>query len=122
MRVYEDHADQLVEKYDVQSGYWWVELGGDWDDIIKSAEDIRYELYRCVYGVWDHIKNGGNHGAENYELIWVGNVAGSRESRRLVGLSTLTEQDILGIIFLKTVSLMAAGLWMSTRREVLRQR
>ncbi len=93
---YEDHADQLVEKYDVQSGYWWVELGGDWDDIIKSAEDIRYELYRCVYGVWDHIKNGGNHGAENYELIWVGNVAGSRESRRLVGLSTLTEQDILG--------------------------
>ena len=53
---YEDHADQLVEKYDVQSGYWWVELGGDWDDIIKSAEDIRYELYRCVYGVWDHIK------------------------------------------------------------------
>lgn len=92
---YEDHADQLVEKYDVESGYWWIELGGDWDDIIKQAEDIRYELYKCVYGVWDHIKNGGDHGAENYELIWVGNVAGTRESRRLMGNYVLTENDIL---------------------------
>ena len=92
---YEDHRDQLVEKYDVESGYWWIELGGDWDDIIKQAEDIRYELYKCVYGVWDHIKNGGDHGAENYELIWVGNVAGSRESRRLMGNYVLTENDIL---------------------------
>lgn len=92
---YEDHMDQLVEKYDVQSGYWWIELGGDWDDIIKQAEDIRYELYKVLYGVWDHIKNGGDHGAENYELIWVGNVAGSRESRRLVGDKILTENDIL---------------------------
>ena len=91
---YEDHADQLVEKYDVQSGYWWVELGGDWDDIIKSAEDIRWELYKTLYGVWDHIKNGGDHGAENYELIWAGNVSGTRESRRLMGTYILTENDI----------------------------
>ncbi|MDD4745511.1 MAG: FAD-dependent oxidoreductase [Eubacteriales bacterium] len=92
---YADHADELVEKYDVQSGYWWIELGGDWDDIIGQAEDIRYELYRCVYGVWDHIKNGGDHGADNYELVWVGNVAGTRESRRLTGDYILTEHDIL---------------------------
>ena len=92
---YADHADELVEKYDVKSGYWWIELGGDWDDIIAQAEDIRYELYRCVYGVWDHIKNGGDHGAENYELVWVGNVAGTRESRRLMGDYVLTENDIL---------------------------
>lgn len=92
---YEDHSDELVEKYDVESGYWWIELGGDWDDIIKSSEDIRYELYKCVYGVWDHIKNGGDHGAENYELVWVGAVSGMRESRRLVGDYILTEDDIL---------------------------
>ncbi len=92
---YTDHADELVEKYDVKSGYWWIELGGDWDDIISQAEDIRYELYRCIYGVWDHIKNGGDHGAENYELVWVGNVAGTRESRRLMGDYILTEHDIL---------------------------
>lgn len=92
---YADHPDVLVEKYDVQSGYWWIELGGDMDDIIAQAEDIRYELYRCVYGVWDHIKNGGDHGAENYELVWVGTVPGTRESRRLMGDYVLTEDDIL---------------------------
>ncbi|MDO4548296.1 MAG: FAD-dependent oxidoreductase [Clostridia bacterium] len=92
---YADHADQLVEKYDVQSGYWWNELGGDWDDIISQAEDIRWELYRCAYGIWDHIKNGGDHGAENYELDWVANMAGTRESRRIMGDYVLTEQDIL---------------------------
>ena len=92
---YRDHADQLVEKYDVKSGYWWIELGGDWDDIIKQSEDIRWELYKTVWGVWDHIKNHGDHGAENYELTWVGAVAGWRESRRLAGRETLTENDIL---------------------------
>ncbi len=90
-----ENSNELVEKYDVQSGYWWIELGGDWDDIISQAEDIRYELYKCVYGVWDHIKNGGEHGAENYELVWVGNLPGIRESRRLVGDYMLTEHDIL---------------------------
>ena len=92
---YADHADQLVEKYDVKSGYWWIELGGDWKDIIGQAEDIRWELYRTIYGVWDHIKNGGDHGAENYELVWVGNLPGTRESRRLLGTHVLTEQEIL---------------------------
>ncbi len=92
---YRDHEDELVEKYDVKSGYWWIELGGDWDDIIKQSEDIRYELYRTVYGVWDHIKNGGDHGAENYELTWVGTLGGMRESRRLMGDYVLTENDIL---------------------------
>lgn len=92
---YESHSDELVEKYDVKSGYWWIELGGDWDDIIKQSEDIRYELYRTVYGVWDHIKNGGDHGAENYELVWVGSLGGMRESRRLMGDYVLKEQDIL---------------------------
>lgn len=92
---YLDYANELVEKYDVKSGYWWIELGGDWEDIIAQAEDIRYDLYRCVYGVWDHIKNGGDHGAQNYELVWVGNVSGTRESRRLIGDYILTEHDIL---------------------------
>lgn len=97
---YADHSDQLVEKYDVKSGYWWIELGGDWDDIIGQAEEIRWELYKIIYGVWDHIKNHGDHGAENYELKWVANVAGTRESRRLMGWYVLTENDILaGRIF-----------------------
>lgn len=117
---YENHSDELVEKYDVKSGYWWIELGGDWDDIIKQSEDIRYELYRTVYGVWDHIKNGGDHGAENYELVWVGHQGGMRESRRLVGDYVLKEQDILAnTVFEDAVAYggwpmdehIAAGFW-----------
>lgn len=92
---YDTRTGVLVEKYDVQSGYWWIELGGDWNDIIKDAEDIRWELYKTVYGIWDHIKNRGDHGAENYELLWIGSLPGVRESRRIIGDYVLTEQDIL---------------------------
>lgn len=94
-----DYSDftELVEKYDVNSGYWWIELGGDWDDIIAQAEDIRDELYKCLYGVWDHIKNYADHGAENYELTWVSAVPGIRESRRLIGDYMLNQNDIYSL-------------------------
>ena len=92
---YESHSDELVEKYDVKSGYWWIELGGDWDDIIKQSEDIRWELYRTVYGVWDHIKNGGDHGAANYAINWISAIPAKRESRRLTGDYILTQNDIM---------------------------
>ncbi len=75
-------------------GYWWIELMGDGEDIIPDYEDIRDELYAYFWGVWDHIKNGGDHGAENYELVWVGALPGMRESRRLVGDYILNECDI----------------------------
>lgn len=89
-----ENITELVEKYDVNSGFWWIELGGDWDDIIKQAEDIRDELYKCLYGIWDHIKNYSDHGAENFELVWVGAVPGIRESRRLMGDYLLNQNDI----------------------------
>ncbi len=75
-------------------GYWWLELMGEGDDIISEYEDIRDELFAYFYGVWDHIKNGGDHGAENFELVWVGTLPGTRESRRLVGDYILNENDI----------------------------
>lgn len=78
------------------SGYWWLELGGDNEDNIKNAEEIRDELLKTLYGVWDHIKNSGDHGAENYDLEWVGMVPGYRESRRLEGEYLLNENDIRG--------------------------
>lgn len=111
-----------MEKYDVKSGYWWIELGGDWDDIIKQSEDIRWELYRTVYGVWDHIKNGGDHGAENYELVWVGNLGGMRESRRLLGDYVLKEQDILSNrIFEDAVAYGGWPMGRAYRRRLPRQ-
>ena len=79
----------------VDYGYWWVELSGEKEDIIDEYEEIRDDLVACVYGVWDHLKNGGEHGAENYDLEWVGMLPGMRESRRLVGDYILNENDIL---------------------------
>lgn len=79
----------------VDYGYWWLELTGEKEDIIDEYEDIRDELVSCVYGIWDHLKNGGDHGAENYDLEWVGMLPGMRESRRLVGDYILNENDIL---------------------------
>ena len=79
----------------VDYGYFWIELMGDTDDIITDYENIRDDLVASLYGVWDHIKNGGDHNAENYELEWVGMLPGTRESRRLVGDYLLSETDIL---------------------------
>ena len=79
----------------VDYGYWWLEITGEKEDIIDEYEEIRDELVSCVYGIWDHLKNGGNHGAENYDLEWVGMMPGTRESRRLVGDYILNENDIL---------------------------
>ena len=79
----------------VDYGYWWIELPGETDDIIDEYEQIRDELVSCIYGIWDHLKNGGYHGAENYDLEWVGMLPGSREGRRLIGDYILNENDIL---------------------------
>lgn len=90
-----DGASGLPELYCTDYGYWWIELGGDSGDIIGNGETVRDELMRSVWGIWDHIKNGGEHGAANYELIWCGIVPGTRDSRRLVGDYLLNENDIL---------------------------
>ena len=79
----------------IDYGYFWIELMGDKDDIITDYENIRDDLVASLYGVWDHIKNGGDHGAENHALEWVGMLPGTRESRRLVGDYLLDETDIL---------------------------
>ena len=92
----EEGEKGLPEFSTVDSGYWWIELGGDDEDIIKNGEKIRDELLKCVYGVWDHLKNTSDHGVENYDLEWVGMVPGYRESRRLEGDYILTEHDIRG--------------------------
>lgn len=75
------------------SNLWWIELGGEFDTIY-DADKTRKELMACVYGVWDHIKNHGDHGKENWELDWVGVLPGKRESRRYVGDYLMTEADV----------------------------
>lgn len=75
-------------------GYWWIELGGEIDTIADN-EQLRFELLAIVLGVWDYIKNSGNHpDSENWALETVGMIPGKRESRRVVGAHIQTQQDL----------------------------
>jgi len=76
-----------------RSNFWWIELGGE-QDSIHDTEEIRDELLKVAFGVWDHIKNQGDHGADNWTLEWVGFLPGKRESRRYVGDHILTQNDV----------------------------
>lgn len=82
---------------DLRGGYWWIELGKPWDTI-RDAETIRHELTRHTLGVWDWLKNKDPRTREatrNLALDWLGQVPGTRESRRIMGLHLLTEHDLL---------------------------
>ncbi|OQA84299.1 MAG: FAD dependent oxidoreductase [Lentisphaerae bacterium ADurb.Bin242] len=80
--------------WDFKKGYWWLECGGDMNTI-RDNEEIYRKLLAILYGIWDHIKNHGNHGAENYAINWIAGFPGKRESRRLIGDYILKESDIL---------------------------
>ncbi len=74
---------------------WWIEYGGRLDTI-HDSEKIKWELWKVVYGVWNHIKNSGQFPeAENLTLEWVGMIPGKRESRRFEGDYMLIQQDIV---------------------------
>jgi hypothetical protein len=75
--------------------FWWLELGG-LQDTIRDAEQIRDELMRVAWGVWDFIKNRSPHKADaaTWALEWVGSLPGKRENRRYVGLHTLTQNEV----------------------------
>jgi hypothetical protein len=74
---------------------WWIECGGHLDTV-HETEAIKWELWKVVYGVWDHIKNSGQFPeAENLTLEWVGTIPGKRESRRFEGDYLLSQRDVV---------------------------
>jgi len=74
---------------------WWIEFGGLLDTV-HASEAIKWELWKVVYGVWNHIKNSGRFPeAENLTLEWVGTIPGKRESRRFEGDYMLRQHDIV---------------------------
>ncbi|NOZ21167.1 MAG: FAD-dependent oxidoreductase [Planctomycetes bacterium] len=79
----------------IDAGYWWIEYGGANLSTIDDNDRIHDDLLKYLFGVWDHIKNHGDHGAENYALSWIGAVPGKRESRRFIGDHVLTENEVL---------------------------
>jgi len=75
------------------TNYWWIELGGD-KDSIHDTESVKDELIKTAFGVWDHLKNRGDHGMDNWVLEWIGFLPGKRESRRYVGDYIMNQNDV----------------------------
>ena len=74
---------------------WWIEYGGRLDTV-HQTEEIKWELWKVVYGVWNYIKNSGEFpDADNLTLEWVGTIPGKRESRRFEGDYILKQQDLV---------------------------
>lgn len=74
---------------------WWVEYGGR-KDTIHESEDIKWELWKVIYGIWDHIKNSGKFPEfQTHTLEWVGTIPGKRESRRFEGDYMLSQRDVV---------------------------
>jgi hypothetical protein len=74
---------------------WWLEYGGRLDTI-HQTEEIKWELWKVIYGIWDHVKNSGEYPeAENLTLEWVGHIPGKRESRRFEGDHILCQRDVV---------------------------
>lgn len=85
--------DIPLREHHIGTNYWWIEIGGERDSI-HDTDDLRHELLRISYGVWDHVKNHGDHGADNWVLDWIGFLPGKRESRRYVGDYIVNQNDV----------------------------
>jgi hypothetical protein len=80
-------------EHDGGNNYWWIEVGGEYDTI-HDTESLREELLKIAFGVWDHMKNHGEHGMDNWVLEWIGFLPGKRESRRYVGDYIMNQNDV----------------------------
>ncbi|MCD7806549.1 MAG: FAD-dependent oxidoreductase, partial [Lachnospiraceae bacterium] len=78
----------------IRDNFWWMEIGGDRNSL-RDAEEIRDELLKIAYGVWDFIKNSGAVNSDGWELDWLGFLPGKRESRRYEGGYMMCQNDIM---------------------------
>ena len=84
-----------IKAQDMGCRFWWLEYGGRCDTV-HDTEDIKWELWKVAYGVWNHIKNSGLFPeAANLTLEWVGTIPGKRESRRFEGPYILNQRDVV---------------------------
>lgn len=76
-------------------GYWWNEVAWPYNTI-TDGENVTHELMADGLGIWDYLKNGGDHpNSLNYGLDWIGYTPGKREGRRFVGQFVQTQNDIM---------------------------
>lgn len=92
----EDFTTGRHPKLEFGGWQWVIEYGGQ-RNTYTEAEEIRDELLRIIWGMWDHAKNHCEQLANDsplYRLNWVSYVVGKRESRRIIGDYVMTEHDI----------------------------
>jgi hypothetical protein len=78
----------------IDENFWYIELGGT-GDTIKDTENLRDELLKTAFGIWDYIKNSGDYpDADFWELDWLGFLPGKRESLRYEGDHIMTQNDV----------------------------
>jgi hypothetical protein len=102
------HHHRGPEDSGVNGGYWWIEIGAPYHPI-EDMNEARHEGLRQLLGVWDHIKNKGDHGAENYGLEFAGFWPYKREARRIRGDYVLTQHDVQNPKELEDA--VAYGVW-----------
>ena len=76
-----------------RDNFWWIEIGGT-KNTITDAEEIRDDLYKIAYGVWDLIKNHSDGRGHEWELEWIGSLPGKRENVRYEGDVILNQNDV----------------------------
>ena len=91
--TYESDDDLPETVHHKNDNFWWIETGGE-GDCVHDTDACRDELLKICYGVWDHMKNRGEHGVDNWEIEWIGFLPGKRESRRYVGKCIVTQNDV----------------------------
>ena len=90
--TFKDFQHRRIGSYEY--GYWWIELGG-MEDIVNDGQKIRDDLMAVVFGIWDYVKNSGDHPkSANWALSWFGMIPGKRESRRITGDYVMTQRDV----------------------------
>ena len=82
----EDLPGRLPNLDDVCENFWYMELGGE-QDSIGDSEEIRDELLKVAYGIWDWVKNAPENREknQNWSLDGRGFLPGRRERRRSIG-------------------------------------
>ena len=90
------YTDETAPKRDlVPTGhnFWWLEVGGTMDTLL-DCDEIRDELLKIAYGVWEYIKNHPDGRGHEWELDWIGSIPGKRENVRYMGDHVLTQNDV----------------------------